>query len=207
MRCCAIHASHAILAPGIDDMAGPPDADAAALNTLLTDGPVRLLPFAREHAEPLRRACEQDRDIWEIYPVNMLADDAEGLLKRFHGEEGWVRFAVLNGESVVGTTSYIHPDPANGTVMIGGTYIEPSVRGSGFNRRMKHLMIDHAFACGFWRIEFTVDMRNSRSLAAMERLGAVREGVMRRNRVTWTGHVRDTAMFSILADEWPARRG
>jgi len=113
-----------------------------------------------------------------------------------------VRFAVLNDGEVVGTTSYIHPDPANGTVMIGGTYIAPSVRGTGFNRRMKHLMIDHAFACGFWRIEFTVDMRNARSLAAMEKLGAVREGVLRRNRVTWTGHIRDTALFSILADEW-----
>ncbi len=188
-------------------MTGPAGADAAALNRRLIDGTVRLLPFAPDHAEPLRHACEQDRDIWEIYPVNMLEGDAESLLRRFHGEQGWVRFAVLKGDAVVGTTSYIHPDPANGTVMIGGTYIEPSVRGTGFNRRMKQLMIDHAFACGFWRIEFTVDMRNARSLAAMEKLGAVREGVMRRNRVTWTGHVRDTALFSILAEEWPAVRG
>lgn len=183
-------------------MTAPSCADNVALGTPLFDREVHLVPFAREHAGPLRRACEQDREIWQIYPVNMLADDAEAMLKRFHGEEGWVRFAVLNDGEVVGTTSYIHPDPANGTVMIGGTYIAPSVRGTGFNRRMKHLMIDHAFACGFWRIEFTVDMRNGRSLAAMEKLGAVREGVMRRNRVTWTGHIRDTALFSILADEW-----
>ena len=183
-------------------MTVPPRADATALGTPLSDQEVRLVPFAEEHARPLRRACEQDRAIWEIYPVNMLADDAEAMLRSFHGEEGWIRFAVLNDGEVVGTTCYIHPDPANGTVMIGGTYIAPSVRGTGFNRRMKHLMIDHAFACGFWRIEFTVDMRNGRSLAAMEKLGAVREGVMRRNRVTWTGHIRDTALFSILADEW-----
>jgi len=173
----------------------------------LTDGEVSLLPFASGHVEPLRRACEKDRDIWEIYPVNMLGEDFDAQMKSFHGGTGWVRLAALNGGHVVGTTSYINPDPANGTVMIGATYVEPSVRGSGFNRRMKTLMIDHAFACGFWRIEFTVDTRNARSMAAMLKLGAKQEGILRRNRVTWTGHVRDTAMFSILAEEWAGARG
>lgn len=184
----------------------PAPADAAALNRPLADAGVRLLPFAAEHAEPLRRACAQDRAIWEIYPVNMLADDAEALLKRFHGESGWVRFAVMHDGELVGTTSYIHPDAPNAVVMIGGTYIAPSARGTGVNRRMKTLMIDHAVACGFRRIEFTVDVRNGRSLAAMRKLGAVQEGVLRKNRVTWTGHVRDTALFSILADEWAPGR-
>lgn len=173
----------------------------------LTDGEVSLLPFAPEHVEPLRRACEKDRDIWEIYPVNMLGADFDAQMKSFHAHTGWVRLVALNDGDVVGTTSYINPDPANGTVMIGATYIEPSVRGTGFNRRMKTLMIDHAFACGFWRIEFTVDTRNTRSMAAMLKLGAKQEGILRRNRVTWTGHVRDTAMFSILAEEWAGTRG
>ncbi|MGE4429577.1 MAG: GNAT family N-acetyltransferase [Sphingobium sp.] len=177
-------------------------ADAGALGVPLTEEDVRIVPFVPDHAAPLRLACEQDRDIWSIYPVNMLAEDADDRLKAFHGEAGWVRFSAFHGDHLVGTTSYIHPDPANGTVMIGGTYIEPSMRGTGFNRRMKHLMIDHAFACGFWRIEFTVDTRNRRSMAAMLKLGATQEGVLRRNRVTWTGHVRDTALFSILAEEW-----
>ncbi len=89
--------------------------------------------------------------------------------------------------------------------MIGGTYIEPSVRGTGFNATMKWLMIDHAFAQGFWRTEFTIVTRNVRSIAAVEKMGAVREGTMRKNRVTWTGYVRDTALFSILKDEWVGR--
>lgn len=176
----------------------------SGLSVPLTDGTVRLVPFAPEHAGPLRRACEKDREIWEIYPVNMLGEDFDAQIKAFHGDSGWVRFAALNAGDVVGTTSYINPDPANGTVMIGATYIEPAMRGTGFNRRIKALMIDHAFASGFWRVEFTVDTRNSRSIAAVLKLGAVQEGVLRRNRVTWTGHVRDTAMFSMLADEWPA---
>lgn len=175
-----------------------------ALAAVLEDGDLRLVPFQAGHAEPLRAACARDPDIWEIYPVNMLDGDAEAMLKRFHGEQGWVRFSVLIEGVVVGTTSYINPDPANGTVMIGGTYIEPSVRGTDVNRRMKHLMIDHAIACGFWRIEFTVDTRNARSMAAMVKLGALLEGVLRKNRVTWTGYVRDTALYSILADDWRA---
>ena len=62
-----------------------------------------------------------------------------------------------------------------------------------------------AFACGFRRVEFRVDARNARSQAAMAKLGAVREGVLRADRITWTGHVRDTVLFSLLAAEWRAR--
>jgi len=63
-------------------------------------------------------------------------------------------------------------------------------------------MIDRAFACGFTRIEIRVDTRNSRSMAAVLKLGATHEGTLRRNRITWTGYVRDTAIFGLLKDEW-----
>jgi RimJ/RimL family protein N-acetyltransferase len=76
------------------------------------------------------------------------------------------------------------------------------MRGTGFNRRVKGLMIGRAIDCGFRRIEFRVDRRNARSQAAMAKIGAVREGVIRAERITWTGHVRDTVLFSILAGEW-----
>ena len=66
-------------------------------------------------------------------------------------------------------------------------------------------MIRRAIDCGFRRIEFRVDRRNARSQAAMAKLGAVREGVIRAERITWTGHVRDTVLFSILAGEWSDR--
>ena len=98
-------------------------------------------------------------------------------------------------------TNFINPD-AFGVVEIGGTYISPSVRGTGFNRGMKKLLVEHAFANGFTRIEFRVDTRNTRSMAAVAKLGAAREGTLRRNRVTWTGYVRDTAIFGLLRDEW-----
>ena len=59
-----------------------------------------------------------------------------------------------------------------------------------------------AFACGIRRVEFRIDERNARSGAVMLKLGAVNEGVLRAERVTWTGHVRDAAVFSIRANEW-----
>ena len=66
-------------------------------------------------------------------------------------------------------------------------------------------MLDHAFACGLERVGFKVDARNTRSQAAVAKLGALREGVLRHERMTWTGHVRDTVSFSILKSEWQAR--
>jgi hypothetical protein len=60
-----------------------------------------------------------------------------------------------------------------------------------------------AAAAGIRRVEFRVDARNARSQAAMAKLGATREGLLRADRITWNGHVRDTVLFSILKDEWP----
>ncbi|MDZ4308224.1 GNAT family protein [Allopontixanthobacter sp.] len=175
----------------------------ADLSTVLEDNPVRLEPLAAHHLEPLRAACAEDPDIWQIYPVNMLGEGFDQAMAEFHGFANWVRFAVIDMERgrVVGMTNYINPDRF-GAVEIGGTYISPSVRGTGFNRQMKKLLIEHAFAHGFNRIEFRVDTRNIRSMAAVAKLGAVREGTLRRNRVTWTGYIRDTAVFGLLRDEW-----
>jgi N-acetyltransferase len=65
-------------------------------------------------------------------------------------------------------------------------------------------MLGHAFAAGAARVQFRVDTRNLRSQAAVAKLGAFREGVLRRDRLTWTGYLRDTVFFSILSSEWPA---
>ena len=79
----------------------------------------------------------------------------------------------------------------------------PTPAGTGLNRRVKDMMLSRAFDCGIRRVEFRVDNRNARSQAAVKKLGAVREGLLRADRITWTGHVRDTMLFAILKDEWP----
>lgn len=174
---------------------------------VLSDGDLRLEPLAEHHVEPLRAACARDQEIWDIYPISMLGEHFDKAMEEFHATTNWVRFAVLWRDSVIGMTNYIAPDERNHVVEIGGTYIEPAARGSaGANTRMKRLMIDHAFAQGFTRIEFRVDARNLRSQAAVRKLGAVHEGTLRRNRITWTGFVRDTCVFGLLESDWSGRR-
>ena len=182
------------------NVAGP---DRAVLESVLEEGDVRLEPLSEHHLEPLRAACAEDQEIWEIYPVNLLGDGFDQAMARFHLLDSWVRFAVIDTRDgkVVGCTNYINPDPW-GVVEIGRTYIAPNMRGGSFNRTKKKLMIEHAFVCGFHKIEWRVDTRNKRSMAAVLKLGAKQEGVLRQNRVTWTGYRRDTAVFGMLKDEW-----
>lgn len=171
------------------------------LRVELSDGGVRLVPLAEHHFEPLRAACAEDPDIWEIYPHSMLGEHFDAALAGRKKTPGII-FAACLGDEVVGITSYLRPDPVNGVVEIGGTYIAPRVRGTGYNRTMKKLLIEHAFALGYRRIVFLVDERNARSQAAVLKLGATREGMYRRDRITWTGHVRNTCIFGLLREEW-----
>jgi len=168
----------------------------------MASGTLRLEPLAEKHREPLKRACAADSDIWRIYPVSMMGDAFDPGFDAMCATVNRVPFAiVLNGETI-GMTSYF-VDAANRVVEIGGSFITPRLRGSGVNPVVKRMMLERAFSQGFIRVEFRIDTRNHRSLRAVERLGAKREGVLRRNRITWTGYFRDTAIYSILADEWP----
>ena len=173
------------------------------LARVLAEGNVRLEPFADAHVEGLRAACALDREIWQIYPFNMVGDDFDRQLRTLAAFANWVRFAAIDTDTdrVVGMTSYIDPDKW-GVTEIGATYLSPDMRGTGFNGTMKRLMIDNAFAHGFRRIEFRIDTRNTRSMAAVEKLGARHEGTLRQNRITWTGYVRDTAIYGLMREEW-----
>lgn len=181
-------------------------ADAGALTVTLTDGIARLEPIGEEHREAVRAACAADADIWKIYPTNWRGSGFDAQFDVAATSPDRCIFAAFAGGVLVGFTGYLAIAPTRDALEIGSTYLAPDARGTGLNRRLKALLIDHAIACGFQRIEFRVDARNGRSQAAVLKLGAVREGLLRRERKTWTGHVRDTAIFSILADEWQARR-
>jgi RimJ/RimL family protein N-acetyltransferase len=103
---------------------------------------------------------------------------------------------------LVGTTSFHHISPDNRTVEVGSTFYRPEVRGTAVNPEAKLLLLNHAFSHGALRVQLTVDSRNKLSQAAVAKLGAVREGILRRHLVTWTGHLRDTVVFSIVDTEW-----
>jgi RimJ/RimL family protein N-acetyltransferase len=168
------------------------------------DGDIRLEPLAEAHRAALKAVCAQDDEIWPIYAISYDPDHFDASFDTLLGRPNGRSFAIFSGGDLIGMSCYLGVDPARGVLEIGNTYYAPAMRGTGLNRMVKDLMIGRAIDCGFRRIEFRVDARNARSQAAMTKLGAVREGVIRAERITWTGHVRDTVLFSILACEWRA---
>lgn len=159
--------------------------------------------FTEAHRFALKSACAEDPEIWQIYSMNFGPEAFDATIDALSGNARNQTFVLFDGGAFAGMSSYLGIDEGRQTLEIGGTYYRPQFRGTGFNRRVKDMMLDRAFECGFRRVEFRVDIRNRRSQAAMKKLGAVREGVLRADRITWTGHVRDSVIFAILKDEWP----
>ena len=168
---------------------------------------VQLEPFAPALKEAVRSAVDCDPETWAI-----MAGCAMG--NRF--EEYWSSACVapapermpyairsLSDGRVVGVSSFYLSLASQGGVEIGSSFLHPDARGGAVNPEAKLLMLGHAFAAGAVRVQFRVDTRNHRSQAAVAKLGAVREGVLRRDRLTWNGYLRDTVFFSILDSEWP----
>ncbi|MGE5562113.1 MAG: GNAT family N-acetyltransferase [Bacillota bacterium] len=151
----------------------------------------------------LKAACAEDTEIWSIYTTPFDPEHFDASIDALRAKPNSRTFVLFDGEELAGMSSYLGIDEGRQVLEIGGTYYRPHLRGTGFNRRVKDMMLRRAFDCGVRRVEFRVDSRNARSQAAMKKLGAVREGLLRADRITWTGHVRDTVLFAILKDEWP----
>lgn len=171
---------------------------------------VRLEPLEDHHREPLRAACNADPDLWPALYYRSYGGEYfdAGWADLLAGQSAGTRipFAVMAGDTLVGMSSYIDIQRDNRALEIGTTYYRPSARGSAVNPATKRLLLEHAFACGANRVAFKVDDRNARSQAAMLKLGATREGVLRHDMITWIGHVRSSVVFSILAGDWPVIR-
>lgn len=173
-----------------------------ALYVELRDADLVLEKLNDRHREGLRAACAADSEIWAIYSSNFGPDNFDAAFGALIGHEHRMPYTIMLGGAAVGMTAWLRPDWSAQAVELGNSYLRPDARGTGLNGRIKRLMLDHAFAVGIRRIEFRIDERNARSQAAVRKLGAVKEGVLRAERITWTAHVRDTGLFSILADEW-----
>lgn len=173
----------------------------------LVHGDLRLEALAPRHRAALKAACEADRDIWSIYSVNLTGNgfDAwfDSVTAAEPGPPSWLMWAILQGEDVVGMTG-LSPDARHlGVVEVGTTYLAPWVRGTALNRTAKWLVLGHVFGTGAHRVEFRVDDRNARSKAAVLKLGARHEGLLRRHKMTHLGFLRDTNIYAILDTEWP----
>lgn len=113
----------------------------------------------------------------------------------------------LPAGSVIGSTSYIDVQPGNAALEIGSTTYATAVWGGPVNPETKLLLLEYAFeTLNAGRVQLKTDIRNERSQRAIERLGARFEGVLRRHMRRDDGTMRDTVMFSVVAEEWPAVR-
>ena len=118
-------------------------------------------------------------------------------------------FAVIrksDGE-LVGSTRYAHIDPPNRTIEIGYTWYRNDARRTAVNTEAKYLLMTHAFeTLKAIRVWLQTDKRNERSQNAIARLGAVKEGELRNERIIADGRLRTSAVFSVIAEEWPATK-
>lgn len=180
---------------------------------VLSGGAVRLSPFTTEDAPELFTALDHE-SVWAHVPGRpaSAAELSSSFQARIaqRGDLPWVvRLTEAVGDlpagSVVGTTSYLDVVPASARLEIGWTAYTPAVWGGRVNPSAKFLLLRYAFEeLGAGRVQLKTDVRNQRSQRAIARLGARPEGLLRRYQPRSDGTMRDTVMFSIIAEEWPA---
>ncbi|MES1924789.1 GNAT family protein [Salinisphaera sp. T31B1] len=172
---------------------------------------VRLEPLSHEHAPALAEAV-LDGQLWRLWYTFVPAPDGvEGYIESAlaEGERGGLAFAVrdLASDTVVGSTRFCHVDSTHRRAEIGYTWYARRFQRSAINTECKRLMLAHAFEdLEAIAIEFRTHWHNRASRAAIARLGAKQDGVLRNHQVSADGILRDTVVFSIIAAEWPAVR-
>ena len=172
---------------------------------------VRLEPFEPGLKEAVRAALNVDEAAWSIMVSTAYGEHFDpwwdGFIERFEaGRDTPYAVRRLEDGRIVGTSSLHDLFPQHRRVELGSTFFHPDARGGAVNPASKRLLLQHAFDSGIVRVEIITDGINARSQAAIAKLGAVREGVLRRHKITHTGRVRDTVMFAVTDQDWPGVR-
>jgi len=169
-----------------------------------------LVPLSQAHHDDLCDSVE-DGELWNLWyttvpsPGEMRAEIARRLNLQTQGS--MCPFAVLENESgrAVGMTSFMHIDALNRRVEIGSTWYRKQVQRSALNTECKLMLLTHAFEqLDCIAVEFRTHFFNRASRAAIERLGAKLDGILRQHQRIRDGSLRDTCVYSILDGEWPA---
>ncbi len=172
---------------------------------------VRLEPLSAAHHDALCDAV-RDGELWKLWytavpaPEGMAAEIERRLALQAAGS--MLPFTVVDGSGrVVGMTTYMHIDAVHRRVEIGSTWYAKSVQRTPLNTAAKRLLLGHAFEpLDCIAVEFRTHRLNTQSRRAIERLGAQLDGILRAHMRTADGSLRDTAVYSITANEWPAVR-
>lgn len=176
----------------------------------LDDGRVRLEPLSHDHADDLRRAAATLDYAWYTSvpsPEQVPAEIDRRLALRDAGTMNPFAVRRLATDEVVGMTTFCSIDQPNRRVEIGYTWLGTAAQGTEVNPAMKRLMLAHAFdVCDAIAVSLMTHFHNRQSRAAIERLGARLDGILRNHRIMPDGSLRDTVAYSILPHEWPAVR-
>jgi N-acetyltransferase len=179
---------------------------------ILTGTHVALEPLAASHDAELIAAAS-DGELWKLWmtsvpePAKMAADIAFRLNER--AKETMMPFVArrLADSKIIGATAYCNIEGAHRRLEIGYTWLAQSAQRTAINTEAKLLMLSHAFdALDCVAVEFRTHWMNHQSRAAIERLGAKLDGVLRSHRIGRMGEARDTCVYSIIAGEWPTVR-
>jgi RimJ/RimL family protein N-acetyltransferase len=185
-------------------------ADPFVAPVVLAGQRVTLEPLAPAHAPELRVAAA-DGELWRLWYTGVPAPDAVDAwivaALAMRERDGALAFAVRDRASgaIVGSTRYFHVDAVNRRLEIGHTWYARGVQRTGVNTECKLLLLTHAFEIlGCIAVEFRTHHLNFASRAAIARLGAKQDGILRQHQILADGTLRDTVVFSIIAPEWPA---
>ena len=181
----------------------------------LTGPHATLRPLAREHHDGLVTAA-RDGELWRLWYTTV--PSPEGMAREIErrldlqAKGSMLPFTVFDADAgvgpdggrIVGMTTYMNIDAANKRVEIGSTWTAEVTQRTALNTQCKRLLLGHAFeSLGCIAVEFRTHRLNTQSRRAIERLGAQLDGILRAHMVMANGTVRDTAVYSITAAEWP----
>ncbi len=178
---------------------------------LLEGRHVRLEPLERRHLPGLLEAA-RDPGTFQYFltpPLGVEDEMTKWMNQILKGQTagtdvGWVTVRCSDGR-IAGATTFLDIRRVNHGLEIGNTWLAPEAQRTALNTEAKYLQLRHAFEdLGAWRVQLKTDERNASSRAAIERIGAKFEGILRKYQVRYDGYVRNTAMFAIVAEDWPA---
>lgn len=176
--------------------------------TVLIGQYVQLETIADAHHDELYVAAQDER-IWTFTGTKAFGDQFENWFKKARqGLENGTQlpFVVrrLSDQKVLGSTRYYHIDSEHRRLTIGYTWYIPEAWGTLVNPESKYLLLKNVFEnMQINRVEFMADVRNERSRAAIKKLGATEEGILRQHMIVENGYVRDSVIFSIIKPDWP----
>jgi N-acetyltransferase len=176
----------------------------------LTGKHVRLEPMTEDHIPALAEAG-RDPSIWRYMIYGQLTTSSdmgdwvrEMLNKQVEGTDLTFVVVSLQGGEIAGATRFLEMRHEHRSLEIGGTWYSPKYQHTIVNTECKYLLLEYAFeVLGCIRVQFKADVRNERSMHAIERIGAQKEGIMRNHFILPDGAIRDSVFYSILDKEWP----